>query len=92
MNSLPDDEPVYSLEIVARLSGLDAETILHYQEQGFIRPLPDSEDRFDDEALRTLRRIEHLRDTCGVNDAGLRLILTLLDEVDRLRTASSTPL
>lgn len=81
----PDDETVYTLEVIARISGVDAETILHYQEQGFIRPLPESANQFDDEALRTLRRIEHLRETCGVNEAGLRLILDLLDEVERLR-------
>lgn len=81
----PDNETVYSLEVLTRISGVDAETILHYQEQGFIRTLPQSANQFDDEALRTLRRIEHLRETCGVNDAGLRLILELLDEVERLK-------
>jgi MerR family transcriptional regulator/heat shock protein HspR len=81
----PDNETVHTLEVFARISGVDAETILHYQEQGLIRPLPDSTDQFDDEALRTLRRIEHLRETCGVNEAGLRLILDLLDEVEQLR-------
>jgi hypothetical protein len=40
---------------------------------------------FDDESLRSLRRIEHLRATCAVNDAGLKLILDLLREVERLR-------
>lgn len=88
MNADDDEIPVYSLEITARISGLSAETILHYQEQGFVRPLPspnDSQCLFDDEALRTLRRIEHLRSTCGVNDAGLKLILHLMDELERLR-------
>jgi len=81
----PDDETVYTLEVIASISGVDQETILHYQQQGLIRPLPESGNRFDDEALRTLRRIEHLRETCGVNETGLRLMLDLLDEVERLR-------
>jgi MerR family transcriptional regulator/heat shock protein HspR len=83
----PDDDAAYSLEVFARISGVETETILHYQELGLLRPLPDSGDHFDDEALRTLRRIEHLRDTCGVNETGIRLILDLLDELDRLRAA-----
>jgi MerR family transcriptional regulator/heat shock protein HspR len=83
----PEDEAVYTLEVFARISGVDAQTILHYQQQGFLRPLPESANQFDDEALRTLRRIEHLRETCAVNEAGLRLILDLLDEVERLRGA-----
>jgi hypothetical protein len=40
---------------------------------------------FDAETLRRLRRIEHLRSTCGVNDAGLKLMLDLLHEVECLR-------
>ena len=63
------------------------ETILHYQEQGFIRPLPESANQFDDEALRTLRRIEHLRDTCDVNETGLHIILGLMTDLEQLRTA-----
>ena len=81
----PDSDANYSLEVFARISGVDEETILRYRERGFIRPLPTDGDLYDDEALRTLRRIEHLRVTCGVNDAGLRLILDLLEEIERLR-------
>lgn len=83
----PEDETAYSLEIVARLSGVNAELVMHYREEGLIRPLPGTDDHFDDEAVRTLRRIEHLRSTCGVNEAGLRLILGLLEEVEHLRGA-----
>lgn len=83
----PDDEPVYTLEVFARISGVDVDTILRYQEQGFIRPRPGSARTFDDEALRTLRRIEHLRETCGVNETGLRLMMELMNELDRLRAA-----
>lgn len=82
-----ENETVYTLDVFARISGVDRKTIIHYQQQGFIHPLPDCDDRFDDEALRTLRRIVHLRNTCGVNETGLRLILELLDEVERLRSA-----
>lgn len=80
-----DPESTYTLEVFARISGVDEETILHYQRRGFIRTRQDSGDRFDDEALRTLRRIEHLRETCGVNETGLRLILSLLEELECLR-------
>lgn len=82
----PEDDAAYSLEIVARLSGVDAELVMRYREEGLIHPLPGCDDRFDDEAVRTLRRIEHLRSTYGVNDNGLRLILGLLEDVERLRS------
>ena len=83
----PDEEATYTLEIAARLTGVNTETILHYQEQDFIQTsTPDSESPvLGDEALRTVRQIEHLRQTCEVNEAGLRLILKLMDELELLR-------
>lgn len=78
----------YSIEVIADLVGVDPQTILRYQEQGFIRPANPKagEDAlFDVECLRQLRRIEHLRATCEMNDAGLKLILDLLHELECLR-------
>lgn len=85
-----DDEAdvCYSLEVIAELAGLNTRTILHYQEQGFIRPVSREAGEaalFDAGSLRQLRRIEHLRATFGMNDAGLKLILDLLHEVECLR-------
>jgi DNA-binding transcriptional MerR regulator len=78
----------YSIDVIAELSGVDPQTILHYQAQGFIRPTtPAAKDDalFDAECLRQLRRIQHLRATCEVNDTGLKLILDLLYETECLR-------
>lgn len=78
----------YSIEVIAELAGVHPQTVLHYQEQGFIRPAArDDVDAalFDVECLRQLRRIEHLRATCGMNDTGLKLVLDLLHETECLR-------
>jgi DNA-binding transcriptional MerR regulator len=77
-------DTVYTLEVVVELTGVSSQTILHYLELGLISPAADG-DRFNDEALRALRRIEHLRSRYGMNTDGLRLMLNLLEEVDRLR-------
>lgn len=81
-----DAEACYTLDFVSAQSGVDSRTILCYQRQGFLRSAaaPDST-RFDLDALRRLRRIEHLRVTCAVNETGLALILHLLDELETLR-------
>lgn len=87
----------YSIEVISELSGVEARTVLHYQEQGFLRAASAAarDEReageageaalFDVESLRQLRRIEHLRATCQMNDAGLKLILDLLHELECLR-------
>ncbi len=80
----------YTIDVIAGLAGVDPPTILHYQEQGWLRPARvategDAPVWFDAESLRQLRRIEYLRSTCGVNEPGLQLILSLLLEVEQLR-------
>lgn len=83
---LPTHDPggggTYSLEVAARITGLSSETILHYQETGLLEAGGGA---YDDDALRTLRRIGHLRDTVGVNEQGIRLILELTRELELLR-------
>lgn len=72
-------EVSYSLEIVSELTGASTQTIVQYQEHGLIRP------ELDDETIRAIRRIEHLRETCEMNLAGLKLFTSLLTEVEQLR-------
>jgi len=69
----------YTLELLAQITGIETTTLVQYQEHGIIRP------QFDDETVRCLRRIEHLRESCEMNLEGLRLLSKLLDEVDSLR-------
>ena len=44
---------------------------------------------FNDEAIRTLRRIEYLRADCGINLVGIKMILRLTNEVESLRAEVS---
>lgn len=69
----------YTLEVLAEITGISTQTIVEYKEHGIIRP------DFDDETVRRLRRIEHLRESCEMNLNGLKLLSTLLEEVDALR-------
>lgn len=76
----PNADASYPLEVVARFTGISSQTILHYQEQGLIR---DTD--LDDDAVRALRRIEHLRSSYETNVSGLKLIMDLIDQVERLQ-------
>lgn len=83
-----ETDTFYSIDVIANLAGVSPQTVLHYQEQGFIRPAARDAGEsvlFDVESLRLLRRIAHLRATCEMNDAGLKLILDLLHEIECLR-------
>jgi DNA-binding transcriptional MerR regulator len=89
---LPLFEPAldasYTLDVVAELTGVSSQTVLYYQEQGLISASSSTgtgERYFDDEALRLLRRIEHLRTEWELSGPALKLTLRLLDEIERLR-------
>ena len=74
----PTPQVVYSLDILAEITGVSTQTILEYQEHGLIRP------ELDEDSLRILRRIEHLRESCQVNFAGLKVLTSLLEKVEQL--------
>lgn len=69
----------YTLEVLAQMTGLSTQVLVSYQEHGIIQP------QYDDDTVRRLRRIEHLRESCEMNLEGLRLMARLLDEVEHLR-------
>jgi DNA-binding transcriptional MerR regulator len=93
MNALQLFEPgaraVYTIEVAARLAQVPRRLIVLYYKHGLVSPVTDPSGAgwyFDDEAVRILRRIESLRSACGLNLAGVKLVMSLLDEVERLRT------
>jgi hypothetical protein len=93
MNTQPDPSDGesadrYSLDLIARMAGVDTGTVIRYQERGLLRSCSAGHPTrpvFDSECLRQLRLIEHLRGTFAVNDSGLELMLSLLHEVECLR-------
>lgn len=74
----PTPQVGYTLDILAEITGVSTQTILEYQEHGLIRP------ELDEDSLRILRRIEHLRESCQVNLAGLKVLTSLLEKVEQL--------
>ncbi len=79
---------LYSLEAAAHLAHVPRHTILVYCKHGLVSPVADPSANgycFNVEGIRTLRRIETLRAKCGNDLAGMRMILELLEEVQRLQ-------
>lgn len=84
----PDARAVYTLEATASLTHLPRRLIAVYFKHGLVSPVMDpacSGWYFNDEAIRILQRIEYLRTACGLNMAGIKLIMDLAREVERLQ-------
>jgi DNA-binding transcriptional MerR regulator len=84
----PDAGAVYTLEAAANLTQLPRRLIAVYFKHGLVSPVMDpacSGWYFNDEAIRILRRIEYLRTACGLNMIGIKLVMDLAREVERLQ-------
>ncbi len=84
---VPDPNAVYTIKVTAELTHIPRRMILVYHKHGLISPVIDPEDGgyyFNDAAIRTLRRVEYLHTNCGINLEGTKMILDLMNEVERL--------
>src|ERR1700738_4600535 len=85
----PADDTIYTLEATAHLLDVPRRTIVVYCRHRLLSPIVSALDRsffFDRDGIRALRRIEALRTICGDDFAGIKLILDLTEELERLQT------
>jgi len=85
----PGPDAVYTLEVAERLARVPRRMIAVYYKHGLVSPVADPACGgfyFNNEGIRALRRIEYLRAVCGINLVGVKMILTLMNEADKLRT------
>jgi MerR family transcriptional regulator/heat shock protein HspR len=79
-------EGIYAITAVVTQFDLTPETLVRYERAGLLRPTIVNEVRFyttaDVERLSTIRR---LTDICGLNLAGVDVVLRLLDEIQTLQ-------
>jgi hypothetical protein len=78
----------YTIEAVARITRIPKEEIVIYYRAGFVSPLPSGNEPdllFDEEAVHQLRRLAFLLAEYKMSREGLKLVSSLLTEVERLR-------
>ncbi len=85
----PAPDAVYTIEATAHLVDLPRRTILVYCKHGLVSPAlgaVGSGYYFDRDAIRALRRIDSLRSVCGNDLPGIKIILDLMSELERLHS------
>lgn len=84
----PEPNLLYTLDAAAHLANVPRRSILIYCRAGLVRPVvqpPYGVMEFTEEAIYTVRQIEHLRTVHGIDLALLKTIFDLREEVERLR-------
>jgi MerR family transcriptional regulator/heat shock protein HspR len=80
---------VYAISAVVARFALAPETLLRYERAGLLRPAIVNDVRFysaaDIDRLSTIRRLTEI---CGINLAGVDVVLRLIDEIQTLQRQS----
>jgi MerR family transcriptional regulator, heat shock protein HspR len=80
------DTPVYVISVAAELAGMHPQTLRQYDRLGLVSPgrAPGRGRRYSLRDIAKLREVQRLSQDEGVNLAGIKRILALESEVERL--------
>lgn len=86
----PDPRGLFPVDAAARLGQVSRHTALLCYKYGLVdaHEAPGGGYLFDLQAIRRLQRVSRLENECGINFAGIRFIVRLLDELERQQTAA----
>ena len=82
-----DDEPLFVISIAAKMVGMHAQSLRHYERLGLVRPSRSrGRVRFYSQAdIQRLLRIQRLVNDLGVNLAGVDVILRMNRQIEELQ-------
>jgi len=80
-------EPLYVISVAAKLVDCHPQTLRTYERMGLVAPRRSASNvrLYSDNDIETLRQIQRLTQEMGVNLAGVEIIMSLLERVDRLQ-------
>lgn len=81
------DAPVFVISVAAELAGMHPQTLRQYDRLGLVTPgrAAGRGRRYSLKDIATLREVQRLSQDEGINLAGIKRILTLEAEVERLQ-------
>jgi len=81
-----DDEPLFVISIAARMIGMHAQSLRHYERLGLVRP-SRSRGRvrlYSQADIERLRHIQRLVNDLGVNLAGAEVVIRLNERIRQM--------
>jgi MerR family transcriptional regulator, heat shock protein HspR len=83
----PNERGVYVISVVADLAGMHPQTLRMYERRGLIEPKRTSGNsrRYSERDVQRLRRIHELTHEHGLNLEGVRTVMDLEGQVERLQ-------
>ena len=83
----PADRGVYIISVAAELAGVHPQTLRIYERKGLLRPARTAGNtrRYSAADIERLKMIQDLTQVHGLNLAGVKMIVEMEDELDRMR-------
>jgi MerR family transcriptional regulator/heat shock protein HspR len=83
----PEERAVYMISVAAELAGVHPQTLRIYERKGLLRPKRTSGNtrRYSQRDIERLRTIHELTQVEGVNLAGVKRIMQMRRELERMR-------
>jgi MerR family transcriptional regulator, heat shock protein HspR len=82
-----DDRPRYMISVAADLVGMHPQTLRMYEQKGLVRPQRTSGNTrlYSEADLERLRMIQRLTTELGLNLAGVEMVISLEDQMNRMQ-------
>jgi MerR family transcriptional regulator/heat shock protein HspR len=83
------DRAVYIISVAAELAGMHPQTLRIYERKGLVKPARTGGNtrRYSDRDIERLQEIQRLTQGQGINLAGVKLIVEMEQELERMRVA-----
>src|SRR5438132_3678284 len=81
------DRALYIISVAAELAGVHPQTLRIYERKGLLTPArtPGNNRRYSERDIQRLRTIQRLTQAQGINLAGVKMIVEMEDQLDRMR-------
>jgi MerR family transcriptional regulator/heat shock protein HspR len=82
-----ESKPRYVISVAARMIGIEAHTLRYYERLGLVQPERSSGNirLYSEEDIDRLRHIKALMSDCGVNLAGVEVVLRLMQRMKEMQ-------
>lgn len=82
-----EERAVYIISVAAELAGVHPQTLRIYERKGLLRPARTAGNtrRYSERDIDRLRLIQELTQRHGINLAGVKMIMALQQDVDRMQ-------
>lgn len=82
-----EERAVYIISVAAELAGVHPQTLRIYERKGLLTPARTAGNnrRYSERDIQRLRAIQQLTQIQGINLAGVKMIVEMEDQLDRLR-------